>query len=34
MMEMGFILMIGMKMIEEGLGYNVKKGYIYEEMGL
>ncbi len=33
MLALGFLLMIGMALIAEGLGYLVPKGYIYAAMG-
>jgi predicted tellurium resistance membrane protein TerC len=33
MLALGFLLMIGMTLIAEGMGYHVPKGYIYAAMG-
>ncbi len=33
MMALGFLLMIGMTLIADGMGYHVPKGYIYVAMG-
>ena len=32
-MLLGFLLMIGMTLIADGLGFHVPKGYIYAAMG-
>lgn len=29
----GLMMIIGLSIVEEGLGLNIKKGYIYEEIG-
>ena len=34
MLALGFLLMIGMTLIADGLGYHVPKGYIYAAMAL
>ena len=33
MLALGFLLMIGMTLIADGMGYHVPKGYIYAAMG-
>jgi hypothetical protein len=33
MLALGFLLMIGMTLIAEGMGFHVPKGYIYAAMG-
>ena len=33
MLALGFLLMIGMTLIADGMGYHVPKGYIYTAMG-
>ncbi|GHC76842.1 TerC family protein [Limoniibacter endophyticus] len=33
MLALGFLLMIGMTLIADGMGYHVPKGYIYSAMG-
>ncbi|TGV95329.1 TerC family protein, partial [Mesorhizobium sp. M2E.F.Ca.ET.154.01.1.1] len=33
MLALGFLLMIGMTLIADGMGYHVPKGYIYVAMG-
>ena len=33
MLALGFLLMIGMTLIADGLGFHVPKGYIYAAMG-
>jgi predicted tellurium resistance membrane protein TerC len=33
MLALGFLLMIGMTLIADGMGFHVPKGYIYAAMG-
>jgi len=33
MLALGFLLMIGMTLIAEGMGFHVPKGYVYAAMG-
>jgi predicted tellurium resistance membrane protein TerC len=33
MLALGFLLMIGMTLIADGMGYHVPRGYIYAAMG-